>query len=221
MLKVELEGTIDVFVEPNHVETTGDGSYESPFGHIVKALEYANGQVADMQGNPNINIYLLGGDNHFMTKNIEHYNYDVTKSDKTSLDQNIVIQPAFCDQTLGGHSFTTGDADCIASTEKITVYYKMANSFYFIVPNSLTVKNIIFDAIDSTMSPTDSCLSQNTICCALDGTDLTSIATAATGCLPSYSQEEKCYSTYGNYFFYFGFETRNAVTTLGTLTIEN
>ena len=143
VLKDQPDGTVNIFVSPNLIETTADGSYGNPFGHIAKALEYANGQVADMSGNPNINVYLLGGDNHFMTTNIEHYNYDLTKSDKTSLDQNIVIQPAFCDQTLGGHSFTTGDTDCIASTTKITVYYKMANSFYFIVPNSLTIKNII------------------------------------------------------------------------------
>jgi hypothetical protein len=105
------QGTLDVFVKPNFVETTGDGSYGNPFGHIAKALEYANDQVADMLENPNINVYLLGGGNHFMTTNIEHYNYDLTKSDKTSDSQNIVIQPAFCGQTLGGHSFTPGDAD--------------------------------------------------------------------------------------------------------------
>jgi hypothetical protein len=154
--KDQPDGTINIFISPNMIETTGDGSYGNPFGHIAKALAYANNQVADMSGNPNINLYLLGGDNHFMTKNIAHYNYDITKSDKTSNSQNIVIQPAFCDQTLGGHSFTTGDADCIATTEKVTVYYKMANSFHFKVPNSLTVKNIIFDAIDSSINPTDS-----------------------------------------------------------------
>jgi hypothetical protein len=216
------QGTVDIFVRPNHIETTGDGSYGSPFGHIVKALEYANDRVADMQGNPNINIYLLGGDNHFMTNNIEHYNYDLTKSDKASNNQNIVIQPAFCDQILGGHSFTTGDADCIASTDKITVYYKMANSFYFVVPNSLTVKNILFDALDSTIAPTDSCLNENTICCELSGTTLQASALSTASCSTEfYYQVEKCSSTIGNYFFYFGYETSSSLSTPGILTIEN
>jgi hypothetical protein len=216
------EGTVDVFVKPNFVETTGDGSYGNPFGHIAKALEYANDRVADMSGNPNVNLYLLGGGNHFMTTNIEHYNYDLTKSDKASNSQNIVIQPAFCDQTLGGHSFTAGDADCIATTEKITVYYKMANSFYFIVPKSLTVKNILFDAIDSTITPTDACLNENTICCELSGTTLQPYTTSTADCSTEfYSQTEKCYSTIGHYFFYFGFEQSSSLSTPGTLTIEN
>ena len=91
-----------------------------------------------------------------MTRNFDHYNYDKTKSNKISYNQDITIQSAFCGQTLGGHSFADEDADCIDSSSKITVHYKMGNSFRFTVPKSMTVKSIIFDAIDSSIDPTDS-----------------------------------------------------------------
>lgn len=90
-----------------------------------------------------------------MTRKYQHYNYDSSKSNAYSLNQNILIQPAFCGQTLGGHNFGAADVDCIQSTQKITVYYKMGNSFSFTVPKSMTVKSIIFDALDSSIKPTE------------------------------------------------------------------
>ena len=85
---------INIFVEPDYEETTGDGTYDNPFGHIIKALRYANEQAAD-KGETDINIYLIGGGNHYMTKNIEQYMYAASKSNAYSYNQNIVIQPAF------------------------------------------------------------------------------------------------------------------------------
>ena len=152
MPSVQDTHTVNVFVKPEHVETTGDGTYANPFGHIVKALSYANEQAAD-KGETSINIYLLGGGNHYMTKNIEHSMYAASKSNAYSYNQNIVIQPAFWGETLGGHTFGASDSNCIQSTEKITVYYKLGSYFSFIVPKSLTVKSIIFDALDSAINP--------------------------------------------------------------------
>ena len=45
----------DLFVKAEYVETTGDGSYDNPFGNIVKALSYAEEQ-ASMYTNSTINI---------------------------------------------------------------------------------------------------------------------------------------------------------------------
>ena len=145
--------SLTLFVKPNYVETTGDGTYSNPFGHIVKALEYADEQSAD-KGETTVNIYLLSGGSHFMTKNPTHYSYAKSKSSQYSYNQNVIIQPAFWGQTVGGHIFGPADADCISTTEKMPVYYKMGNDFSFTVPLSLTVKSIIFDALDSSIDPT-------------------------------------------------------------------
>ena len=116
-------------------------------------MGYADEQTADA-GEATVNIYLLGGGNHYMTKNPVHYSYAKSKSNQYSYNQNVIIQPAFWGQTLGGHTFGASDSDCITATDKITVYYKMGNDFSFTVPLSLTIKSIIFDALDSSIDPT-------------------------------------------------------------------
>ena len=74
--------TIDMFVKAEYVETSGDGSYNNPFGNIVKALSYIEEQASMYSGTTAnicknsfiINLDLLNG-NHFMTRNFAHYNY--------------------------------------------------------------------------------------------------------------------------------------------------
>ena len=122
-----------------------------PFTHIAKAFKYIEEQSADKE-ETKVNIYLLAGD-HFMTTDFLEYYYLPTKSSIYSYNQNIVMQPAFWGETLGGHTFGESDSDWIASTEKLTIYYKMGNEFSFPVPQSLTVKSLIFDAIDSSINP--------------------------------------------------------------------
>ena len=90
-----------------------------------------------------------------MTRNLYHYQYEKQRSNQISYNQDITIKPVFCGQTIAGHSFVDGDADCIDSSSKITVHYKMGNSYRFTVPKSLKVESIIFDAIDSSIDPTD------------------------------------------------------------------
>ena len=90
-----------------------------------------------------------------MTRNLYHYQYEKQRSNQISYNQDITIKPVFCGQTIAGHSFVDGDADCIDSSSKITVHYKMGNSYRFTVPKSLKVESIIFDAIDSSMDPND------------------------------------------------------------------
>ena len=155
--------TLNVFVAPEYEETFNDGSHASPFGNIVKALEYVEEQSANA-GTVSANIIILGGGTHYMTKNPDHYKYDKTASNKYGFNQDITIQPAICGQTLGGHTFASDDSDCISDGSKITVHYKMGNSFMFTVPNGLTFKSIVFDAIDSSIDLSDACLFENTQC---------------------------------------------------------
>ena len=215
--------TFDIFVAPELVETSNTGTYQSPFGHIAKALSYADEYAAD-KGDTVINIYLLGGGIHYMTRNYNHYNYDKTKSNPTSYNQDVTIQPAFWGQTLGGHSFVDGDADCIDSSSKIKVHYKMGNSYRFTVPRSLTVKSVIFDAIDSSIDPTDHWLLENTVWCALDGASLINNDTSSysgTNCVTYIPQTEQWVSTYGYSFFQFEFTNSSNITEVGTLTVTS
>jgi hypothetical protein len=86
---------VNIFVKPNFVETGGTrGSYIKPFGNIAKALEYADHITADKY-EASVNIYLLGGGTHYMTTNYSHYHYDKEKSNKYSLNREILIQPVF------------------------------------------------------------------------------------------------------------------------------
>ena len=86
--------TLNIFVKPELEETSNSGTYQSPFGHIAKALSYADEYAAD-KGSTIINIYLLGGGTHYMTRSLTHYNYAKTKSNQISYNQDITIQPAF------------------------------------------------------------------------------------------------------------------------------
>ena len=67
--------------------------------------------------------------------------------------------------------------DSFDSATKVTVYYKLRDKWTFKVGAGLTVKNVIFDGIDSSMhynhlsplySSAQSCLSISSICCALN-----------------------------------------------------
>ena len=221
--KLSTAQTLNIFVSPGLVETTNTGTYESPFGNIVKALSYANDYSANA-GTTTVNVYLLGGGSHYMTRNFNHYHYNQTKNDKISFNQDINIQPAFCGTTVGGHTFGSADSDCIASGSKITVYYMMGNTYEFIVPKSLTIQNIIFDALDSSIDPTDSWLQENNIWWTLSGTTMSINSTAtviASNCSVASLQTEEWKSTFGNSFFQFGLSDQSEISTVGTLTITS
>ena len=221
--KINISQTLDIFVSPSLVETSSTGSYSSPFGNIVKALNYANDYSANA-GTTIVNIYLLRGGNHYMTRNFNHYHYNQTKNDKISFNQNINIQPAFCGTTVGGHTFGAADSDCTGADSKITVYYMMGNSYEFIVPQSLTIQNIIFDALDSSINPTDACLQENNIWCTISGTTMSLNPTAnvmASSCSLASLQTEEWKATFGNSFFQFGLSDQSEISNIGTLTITS
>ena len=90
-----------------------------------------------------------------------------SKTSQCSYIYDVNIQPAFCGQTLGEHSFGASDADCIDSSDKIIVYYQKGDSFHFTILKSLKVTSIIFDALDSSLFYTESYLKENAQWCVL------------------------------------------------------
>ena len=77
----------NIFVSPDLEETSNEGTYSSPFRHIVKALAYANEFTAEISGSAKVNIHPLGGD-HYMTRNPNHYLYmTMSKSNEISYNQ--------------------------------------------------------------------------------------------------------------------------------------
>ena len=128
-----------------------------------------------------------------------------SKTSQYSYIYDVNILPAFCGQNLGGHSFGASDADCIDSSDKITVYYQMGNSFHFTIPKSLKVTSIIFDALDSSLYPTESCLKENAQWCTLNSDKNMSVNTLNPNPPSAWStqtiQTEECNTSFGSSLF--------------------
>ena len=155
-LKSSNETTLSLFVTNQLEIDDSDGSYSKPFGHLVKALNYAN-SVSALYAKAYVNIYLLSGD-HYMSRNESAYYFNGKNKDQYSGNQEILIQPAFWDVDYDGVTLNYSDGNWITSDKQITVYYQLGNSFYFTVPKSLQVLNIIFDALDSSIYYKNQCL---------------------------------------------------------------
>lgn len=91
--KMTTDTTLNLFVSGATEEDDADGTYSKPFRHLVKALDYANSEVAHYRKGT-VNIYLLNND-HIMSRGIVNYHYEPERKDKYSGNQAITIQPAF------------------------------------------------------------------------------------------------------------------------------
>lgn len=131
---------------PDTESDDADGSLDNPFGHLVRALNYGIYQVSQY-GNGSLSIYLLNGD-HYMTRNLKDYFTEDEVLNKYALNYDILIQPVFCGETYDSNTFTYPGGQCIGSSTKLTINYKMGGQFSFQVPRSLTIKSLIFDALD-------------------------------------------------------------------------
>ena len=159
-----------------------------------------------------------------MTRNYNHYNYDKSKESKYSYNMNIVIKPAFWGNVLGDHTFGAADSDWIQMSDQITVYYQMGNSYSFTVPKSLYVKSIIFDALDSTLLPSEECLRYNSRWCTISNgqmsKNLNNLKAPTTWPVQTI-QTEECKTTFGASFIQFGyFDTLSNINGVGTLKID-
>ena len=166
---------------------------------------------------------LLSGD-HFMTRNYNHYYYNKEKESKYSYNMNIIIQPAFWGQTLGGHKFKAKGSDWILTTNQITIYYQMGNSYSFLVPKSLKFKSIIFDALDSSLLPSEYWLQYNSRWCTIsDGQMFVNSDNfySPNNWSVKTIQTEECKTTFGASFFQFGYsDTLSNINGVGILTID-
>ncbi|CDW82437.1 UNKNOWN [Stylonychia lemnae] len=107
-----------------------DGSINNYFNSIQDAIKKAYELGAPYQS-AQITILLLDG-THAMVRYYPLDFYMPTNLDQFSKTTKIILQPANPDQQL-------------------TINYKLRDTFHFIVGAGLTIKNLIFDAIDSSI----------------------------------------------------------------------
>lgn len=101
------------------------------------------------------------------------------------------------------------------------VHYKMGDKFRFLVGGGLTLKNLIFDGIDSVIDPTldtNSCLTQSALCCYFDGTKFS----GADSCVLPKVPDEECVANLGMSFIEFDIHSQTGLLTgtPPTLTIQ-
>ena len=222
MLSINTE--INIFVTyQNEADSNADGSYKNPYGHIAKALSAAEDRSAKYESSE-IKIYLKIGGDHFMERNFSQYDYNYTYRNQYSLSTNITIQPIFCGEDINGTVYSQNGVNCINQDETVTVHYKMGNSYQFDIPRSLTIKNIVFDALESSLDPSIEWLSSKANWCYLIGTQLSKIGNelvkSNNWSLNTY-QNELWMSTMGNSLFQFQHNEHisNSYVT-GTLNLE-
>jgi hypothetical protein len=101
----------------------------------------------------------------------------------------------------------------------------MGNSYEFMVHKSLTISNIIFDALDSSLDPTLGCLQMKSNCCTISGTALSpnpNNPSPVQTCEVQSYQNEYCATTFGYSMFQFMYLESYANGEIGeTLSIEN
>ena len=212
--------SISVFVTSNSRSDQADGTYAKPYDHITRALSSGIESLANYSSG-SLKIYLLKG-KHYMTTRFDKYYYPTSKSNKYSLNYDVTIQPVFWGDTYEGITFESQGGECISSSNQLIVYYKMGNGYYFKVPKSLTIKNIEFDAIDSTIDPSSSWLSQMGEWCRLNDTVLYNVEADSEHSWNVYTlQTHEWLSTIGEGFIKFEFsDTHSQISQVGTLNIE-
>jgi len=102
----------------------------------------------------------------------------------------------------------------------VTINYKAADKFRFLVGGGLTINNIIFNAIDSVIHPdldVNGCLSSIGICCTATGQTLGGASSCSWVRRPS----EECVVPFGGSFIEFDIHSQTHLTAPPTLTIYN
>ena len=203
VLKSTQNLTLGLFVASQSPTSNEDGSFLNPYSSIIKALNYAN-QAAAPYNYATIIISLLNGE-HIMSREMRYHTFMRSAQDTTSVKQYITIQPVFWGQTINGHSFQTGDSDCIESGNKLTVVYQLGNDFAFKVSGELAVRYLIFDALDSSIPVGQTCQYSSMRCCQIDGTSITQHPNNlhTTNCTVAMDQTEYCLTTAGDALFKF------------------
>ena len=88
------------------------------------------------------------------------------------------------------------------SGSQVTLNYKIGDKFRFLVSAGLTLKNLIINAVDSTIHPdfdVSNCLTSLGVCCTVSGTTLI----GAESCKQVRIPGEECVTPFGGPFIEF------------------
>ena len=102
----------------------------------------------------------------------------------------------------------------------------MGSSFTFIIPKYLSINSVIFDALDSSLLPTESWLNENSRWCTLNSDKTLSINIFNPSPPVTWEiktiQTEECKTAYGSSLFQFGYsDILSNINGVGTLSITN
>ncbi|CDW74791.1 UNKNOWN [Stylonychia lemnae] len=191
------------------------GTSSNPFNSIQDAIKYAY-ELGAPTTDAQINILLMDG-LHAMIRYKPTDFYMPQKLDKYSSTTKITIKPATDGQT-------------------IIINYKLRDSFHFLVGGSLTMINLQFDAIDSTIdlaldySNGVYCTQEFQNCCSVDqygdlkgGQSCTFMKRPqlTINNLISLTSTEECYGAFGTNFFEFEMQNRSMLAQPSTLILQN
>ncbi|CDW71354.1 UNKNOWN [Stylonychia lemnae] len=171
------------------------GTYNAPFSSLVDAIEkayelgapYTSAEITILL---RLGIYSLSP--HAMVRYYPVDHYMPWNLDQFSQTTKIIIRP-----------------DLPGVTAKIL--YKLRDTFRFLVGGGLTIQNLRFDAIDSTIDMTRD----------FDSGNLCSQDFAVNCCGVSSDGTEECYGAFGTNFFEFDITERTMRTQPSTLVLEN
>lgn len=137
--KTNMEVTKDIFVDSAfECNPSCDGNFTNPFSQLMMAFLYIQNNLSSYS-EINVMVYLLKGANYFSI----YYDYYEEIYLFRRMNLNITISPLFCKEK--------NIAGCFENEfEKTQILLKNPNLIFFCA-NSLTLKNIILNGIDTNL----------------------------------------------------------------------
>ncbi|CDW89700.1 UNKNOWN [Stylonychia lemnae] len=210
--------TAEIYVGPagllnNRDSSSITGSSTNYFNSIQDAIKKAY-ELGAEYSSAEITIKLIDG-SHTMVRYYPEDKYMPTKLDQYSKTTKIILQPA-------------------SPNIQLTINYKLRDTFHFLVGGGLTMRNLIFEGIDSTLDflldyYTNLKCAQNQFqqCCFIDSNgNLAGQPSCRFQTKPQIFQiksiirTEKCYAADGTNFILFDMYSQNMLTTPPTLELE-
>ena len=129
-----------------------------------------------------------------------------------------MLRPLYCDDTDAG---VTDTSRCHQPGEKATIRHKLGSYFYFDVPRSLNLTNLIFDAVDSMGTWNLDCIGTNEDTCRYDAAT-NSILSVKSGCCSEPVQYlEHCNINNPTSFIRIHYSASNALSQPKSLSLIN
>lgn len=158
-----------IYLSPNQTCSKNcSGDFSDPSNDFLSALQKAcqsNNTTLVLLSGPSLSHYVLNNDGTSSTGTLES---QASTSEFTC--NNLLIQPLFCtDEIVRLHPGELSDK-CIDSSDKLKIYMK-TTEFTISILETVTIKNIIFDAVEDIKHINDKsialseCLSSRKRCC--------------------------------------------------------